>query len=371
VKIINRCCHHFHFPVVLTCFLSCLLLLSGCAAKVAPIFFPEPPAPPRIQLLTTFNNQESLRNNAALRLLLGEELDGQFSKAFGLTFHNGQLFVADAGKASNGLGIVDFEKQTIEVLSGQLVKPICVEVDTDGTIYVGDIGEGQAPRIVVFDANHNYLRSLTFSDEQMITPLSIAIADEKLYVISARKKQIDVINKHTGAWLESLGQDANLGIPVHVELTPEGNLLITETGAQSLRLISPDNKELNRIGSPGDRVGNFARPKATAVDRDGNIYAVDVAFQNIQIFDSEGRILMYFGTATDQARTLVMPSGIALTYDRMDIFQKYADPGFTLEYVIAVASQGAPPNIGSKITLYGFGKMAGFDYTVPTETPAE
>ena len=40
------------------------------------------------------------------------------------------------------------------------------------------------------------------------------------------------------------------------------------------------------------------------------------------------------------------------------LFQKYADPKFKLEYVIAVASQFGP----HKVSVYGYGKMEGMEY---------
>lgn len=42
-------------------------------------------------------------------------------------------------------------------------------------------------------------------------------------------------------------------------------------------------------------MGDFARPKGVAVDSEGHIYVVDAAFGNVQIFNSEGLLLLFFG----------------------------------------------------------------------------
>jgi DNA-binding beta-propeller fold protein YncE len=365
VRIFHRCTRRLRFCSALL-LPGLLLLLAGCAAKVEPIFFPSPPAPPRVQLLTSFYNEGSLRNNAMLTFLLGDEYSGSFSKAYGLAFHNGQLYIADSGKASQGLGIVDFEKHKIEYVQTGLSKPINVSIDTDGTTYVCDLGEDQLPGIAVFDAGHHFIRRMTLDTASGFYPTSSLIIGDELLVADPKNNLIHVLDKQTGAQLKTFGADDQLGWPTHLSPTPDGNILITETGAQTLRLYSADGQVRSRIGQPGDRAGTFARPKATAVDHDGNIYVVDVAFQNVQILNQEGKSLMYFGAAPG-GQALTMPAGIAITYDRMDIFQPYAAPDFTLEYVIAVSSQGGIAN-SSKITLYGFGKAAGYDYTIPEQS---
>ncbi|MBE0502342.1 MAG: hypothetical protein IBX47_12980 [Desulfuromonadales bacterium] len=340
------------------------LLLAGCTTKTPFIFFPEEPAPPRVQLLTSFNDQGSLQNNKTLSLLIGETVGGGLSKGYGLAFHNGQLYVADSGKASQGIAVVDFEQRTIDYFKDRLRKPFNIAIDTDGTLYTGDLGEEINPSIVVFDAQHNYLKQFSFSRESGIRPLGLLIDGDNLFISGSTNNEIQVLNKNTGEIIRTIATDPPLGMPIHLSKTPEGNILVTETLAASLRLLSPSGEILKPIGSRGARAGNFVRPKSTAVDRSGNIYAVDIAFQNVQIFNSEGQPLMNFGIVGGNQQTLVMPAGIAITYDRMDIFQKYAAPDFILEYVIAVSSQGSP-NAGSKITLYGFGKKVGIDYTAP------
>jgi len=343
---------------------SLSLFFAGCAAKVPPVFFPQEPAPPRIQLLTNFNNQGSLRNIRSLSFLLGEDLGDRFSKAYGMAFHDGILYVADSGKASTGVAIVDFEKKIVTYITDYIRKPFGVAVDDDGTLYVSDLGEDINPSIHVFDAQHNYLKSYNFPESTGIRPLSILLDGDNLLTCGDVSGKIHVLDKYTGKLVRDIDPTPKLGYPVNLSKTPDGNILVTETLAQTLRLVSPSGEALNRIGQPGDRSGNFVRPKATAVDRDGYIYCVDIAFQNVQIFNSEGQVMMDFGSLPDAAQTLVMPAGIALNYDRMDIFQKYAAPDFKLEYVVAVSSQGSSA-YGSKVTLYGFGKKQDADYSTP------
>jgi DNA-binding beta-propeller fold protein YncE len=60
----------------------------------------------------------------------------------------------------------------------------------------------------------------------------------------------------------------------------------------------------------GDAPGTFSRPKGVAADSDGNIYVVDALFDNIQIFDKQGRLLMAFGNHGRGYGDFWLPTGI-------------------------------------------------------------
>ena len=109
-------------------------------------------------------------------------------------------------------------------------------------------------------------------------------------------------------------------------------------------------------------MGHFARPKGIAVDREGRIYIVDAAFENVQTLNNDGTPLMFFGQPGDRRGNINLPTDIVIDYDNLEYFQRYAEPGFKLEYVVLVASQFGI----NKVVAFGFGKMEGMDYAVPS-----
>ena len=56
---------------------------------------------------------------------------------------------------------------------------------------------------------------------------------------------------------------------------------------------------------------------------------------------------------------LNLPTTVAIDYETVPFFQKFADPKFKLEFVIVVANQFG----SSKVNVFGFGKMEGADYS--------
>jgi DNA-binding beta-propeller fold protein YncE len=69
---------------------------------------------------------------------------------------------------------------------------------------------------------------------------------------------------------------------------------------------------VRRIGRQGDRPGYLTRPKGVAFDSEGNIWVVDAAFNNFQIFDPQGRILMFVGSYGSAPGTFNLPLGISI-----------------------------------------------------------
>jgi DNA-binding beta-propeller fold protein YncE len=64
------------------------------------------------------------------------------------------------------------------------------------------------------------------------------------------------------------------------------------------------------FGQQGDRPGNFAHPCGIATDSFGNIYVTDRQFENIQVFNSDGQILMALGQEGSGPGEFWLPAGI-------------------------------------------------------------
>ena len=74
-----------------------------------------------------------------------------------------------------------------------------------------------------------------------------------------------------------------------------GKIYVTDFGNPGIKIFTMEGKYISTVGSLGRRFGQFVRPKGIAVDRDLNLYVVDSAFENVQIFNKEGDLLMFFG----------------------------------------------------------------------------
>ena len=111
-------------------------------------------------------------------------------------------------------------------------------------------------------------------------------------------------------------------------------------------MFSTDGELKKIVGSYGKNIGQFSRPKGIANDRDGNLFVVDAAFENVQIFNQELQLLMFFGGHGQ----MNLPAGITTDYANLDYFKPYVYEDFELKFLVYVTNQ-YPPN---KIGVYGF-----------------
>ena len=193
----------------------------------------------------------------------------------------------------------------------------------------------------------------------------MAIVGERLYVVDILHHEVHVLDKLSGALLFKFGK-AGSGVgelfqPTNIALGPDGDVYVAETGNFRVQRFKSDGTHVRFYGEVGNVPGAFARPKGVAVDRDGRIYVADAAFQNVQVFENSGRLLMDFGRPMPGLDGLNLPAAVRLDYDHVALFNRYADPKFSVEYLILVVSQFGP----NKVDVYGYGRMAGIDYGSP------
>src|SRR5208283_5205845 len=174
-------------------------------------------------------------------------------------------------------------------------------------------------------------------------------------------------DRETGDLVKKFGQKGEpkdiLVLPTNIAFDPEGYLYVSDSGRFQIVKFDRDGHERATIGELGAEATKFARPKGVAVDRNGNLYAADAAFDSIQVFNKDNRLLLFFGKGGTGPGDLELPAKVAINYDSVKYFTNYADPGFEVEYIIAVTSQ-----IGDHmVNVYGFGKEKGKKYPTDEE----
>ena len=79
-----------------------------------------------------------------------------------------------------------------------------------------------------------------------------------------------------------------------------------------VRIFDAQGSFIRTIGEMGLSPGRFALPKGVSVDHEGRVYVVDAATAVVQVFDAEGRLLMFFGIPDKSGPGgLYLPAGVA------------------------------------------------------------
>jgi DNA-binding beta-propeller fold protein YncE len=209
--------------------------------------------------------------------------------------------------------------------------------------------------VLIFSADGTFLEAMGKKGE--MKPSDVAISADRLYIADLLNHCVKVYSKTGHKLLFSIPADdkavqGKLLSPTNLALDQQaGQILVSDTGGNTVQIYGLDGKYVRSIGRAGVAPGMFARPKGLAVDRQGITYVVDAATQVVQLFDTEGRLLLYFAQAGASSQgDVVLPTVVKVDYDNLSYFQKYVAPGHQLDYLIFVTSQFG----GQKVSVYGF-----------------
>lgn len=297
--------------------------------------------------------------------ILGAEQDNQtIVKPYGVALFQGKIYAVDT--RGPGYVIIDLVNNEFRTVfgnaGGMMKKPINITIDSDGTKYVTDTGRNQ---VLLYDADDQFIQA--FGVEGQFKPGDTAIDGKKLFISDLQDHEIEVVDKITGQLLYKIGsfesmdderiKEEGVYYPTNLEIK-DNFLYVSETGNFRIKKYTLDGQFVMNYGDIGVNFGNFVRPKGISLDREGRMYIVDSAFENVQILDTEGNILLFFGGPGNNPENLNLPVDVAIDYDNVQLFKQYAHPNFDLEYVILVSSQFGI----SKISVFGFGKMQDMTY---------
>jgi sugar lactone lactonase YvrE len=335
-----------------------LWLAAGCATKSTNknyIFFPPAPDEPRVQFLTSFGSETDLKEGTTFAdFVVGDEkLQRPIWKPYGITTTKDTIYVVDTQAAN--IGIIDLVKRRIRYIRpggrDALQTPINVAVDKNGNRYVTDPKRGQ---VIIFDKRDQLVGELGKRGESR--PCGIAAAGDRLYVSDLAGHCVRVYDINTRNLLLTVPRDptdekSRLRSPTNIAIDQRGQMFVTDTGGFTTHVFDAEGNYLRSVGEQGLNIGNFTLPKGIGVDNEARMYVVDAAIAVVQMFDKEGRLLMYFGEPKSSGPGgLYLPAALAIDYENVALFQKYAAPGYKIEHLILVTNQAGP----QKVAIYGF-----------------
>lgn len=345
-----------------------VLSLSACASAPkkplsGAIFFPAPPELPRLQYLTSFTGLKDVEEQSSFnKFVVGEKQNRRLNKPYGVGIFGGKIYVCDT---NDTVIVFDLTARTYGPLKGatgdgQMMQPLNISIEKDGTKYVADPVRGQ---IVVFNQNDDYVRA--YGTPGNWKPVDAVPYENRLYVADIKNGLVKVFDKASGEQLKSIGNEGEpaqrLDLPTNLAFDQAGYLYVTDVGRFQVVKFDRDGHFRAAIGSPGDNLGSFARPKGIALDREGHLYAVDAAFNNVQVFNKDGRLLLFWGQNGGKPGDLTLPAKIAIDYDNLQYFKKYLQPGFLPDYLVLVTSQFGDHSV----SVLAYGKEKGKKY--PTD----
>jgi sugar lactone lactonase YvrE len=218
------------------------------------------------------------------------------------------------------------------VQKGQMSGPSDVTFDQQGNIYVADTNNN---RVEKYDSQGNFVAAAGGfgGDVTLNQPWSMAVdGDGNVYIADTWNHDIIKLDKDlkqvkkwgSGGQVEANGDPQKLFGPRKIAITPDGNVIITDTGNSRVVEYTKDGDFVRQFGSKGTSGDplQFSEPASLAVASNGDIYVADFWNKRIVHLDkdlqSKGTIPVDgWGSqaVTDRPYLAVLPDGRLLATD--------------------------------------------------------
>lgn len=334
-------------------------LLSSCAPvqevqkkdnSKRELVFPSPPDDPRFVYERTIYGsadvQAAKSDSEMRRILTGQAENTELmGKPYAIAVHRGRIFVSDS--ADRFVKVFDVPEGRYFKIgddeNGTLVKPLGLDVDGAGNVYVAD---ATSKVVLVYNRDGKFLRKIGGPKAfDRLSSVTVDAAGQRVLVVdiggvSSDQHRVRVFDAVNGNHLFDIGKRGSGGgefnLPRDAAIGKNGQIYVVDGGNFRVQVFDRNGRYLQSFGSVGKQLGNFARPKEIAADRDGNVYVIDTAFGNFQIFSGDGDLLMFVGerSEADGPARYMLPSGIYVDEDgrvyvvdqwfkKIDIFRPY------------------------------------------------
>jgi hypothetical protein len=309
------------FRFLLTIVLS--LGLLACASDPKPVedndkprgqtLWPLPPEMPRYRYMMQFTSSDDLvekDSEARFReMVLGRSLPQYIIKRpLALAGDHGMVYLIDA--QDSAVNVFDLVRRRHFKLGyryeGKLTRPVDIEVDRQGFVYVADRGRNS---IIVYDAIGLYQKHIELGGiTNQLGGLAFDRQSEFLYVvdrggIDSDRHQIVKLNRDgevVARFGRRGGQPGEFNLPLDIALDSQNRVYVLDAGNFRVQVLDEQGEFIRAWGQPGNSFGQFGQPRSITIDGDDLVYVSDTQFGNVQVFDDEGRLLLPIGTLAQE-----------------------------------------------------------------------
>ncbi|MBA7614775.1 hypothetical protein ES703_22045 [subsurface metagenome] len=230
---------------------------------------------------------------------------------------DGSLFVVDKTGRIQRFGA---EGKFLDVINMPLTEagyPTGLSIAPNGNLYVADT---HYHRVVIFSPDGKLKNKNSHKDTKSQRELDISKKQKKLGVLVPSWQKIGEFGR--------FGQENGCFIyPTDIAFSGDGRIFVSEYGGNDRVSVFTDQGDfLFCFGSPGSEDGELSRPSALCVDRvRKRLYVADACNHRIALYNFDGKILGYIGSAGRTPGRLRYPYDLALLSDGTLVVCEYGN----------------------------------------------
>jgi len=172
--------------------------------------------------------------------------------------------------------------------NGQPLRIQDLAFDTENSMYILDPRLRNAYRMEQGGKVEETATRETFASAQVRDPRAIDTFDNKVYVLDEAVPYVKVFKK--GKFDKKMADNVDMGDPVDITVDLRGQTYIVDRTNRCFHIFDNRGYYLHQRGRKGKRLGEFLLPVAIANSPQGNLYVLDQARRDVQIFDTSFRV---------------------------------------------------------------------------------
>ena len=214
---------------------------------------------------------------------------------------------------------------------GKFSFPLGIGIDKNDRIYVADSGNH---RVQIFNSDGAYLSQFTTNTDKgkPSDPTDVAVNSKlkRCYVVDNDNHRIIIYDLKKNVILDTKGimgmEKKEFRFPFLLTIDKEGNLYIVEVINTRVKVLDPEGNYVTNIGGWGVDKGEFYRPKGVAIDSKNRVFVSDSYLGVIQVFDQNWKFLSVLGDNKGNILKFTTPTGLFIDKkNRLYIVEMLAD----------------------------------------------
>jgi predicted outer membrane repeat protein len=174
---------------------------------------------------------------------------------------------------------------------------------------------GQSMGAVAWD-EVQFIGQVSVSD-----PVDLAVHEDRVYVLSSADHRVSVFDDQLNLQIAAFDRGVlvlDAMNPLGMCVDEAGRIYIADTGHHRILrytpqgILDPDFAQAGILGTQGIAQGQFASPRALAVDSDGQVYIADSGNHRIQVYDGNGVFIGMWGRQGTEPGAFQSPGGLSL-----------------------------------------------------------